>query len=722
MLSLHEGNMLHRMVMMALGQQRFRGGEKILANFEITAVHASHMLKGNWDLPESIEEMIPHQEWQYHLHGISGQIDYGHHYITLYMWKDDVKRDRLIDFWQGTDGNKPYTICVIEHLLWQAVFDIADRGGQHMQMGVEGIKPIVAIFITDSSDIPTTPLHTPGSLMTAEVVALAAPTAAKINSSSRDFRGTGSEITGKPGSQTGPLNTRVIPATGMPLVVTIGEAERVDMDVESGFHSQESSTSLPATGVPLVVTIGKAERVDMDVESGFDLQESGTSLPATRVPLGAIVDTQGVALEKEWQEQEKLKRVKMRLEKLKADKARQRKNKQLWLKHQEKKAKERQAQLDRLAEAEAAEKIQETGREKSGHGDTASKQHKSGNQMSTISWRKRVINVPIDFYNHTPQIISTNKAMNVTDVCENPSISIIQKQPLWEDDLTQFTSLFYSLFKSPANVPLHIAHPPSSAIHIHIPGEQPIHHTFAKRHILLPNFKNSGLIFNKNGLHTVTKPSRMVMMEDFSIDPANEKRFISMRADTIIDWMDAGPTLQCHQLPMLLPHVEPPSALATDIRAWYHMEGTFPDNNWHFSFAANKGALGTWKVADAGMLLLVIGRPIQNDPDLFADPELYLSNWNSRCESSSWDTEMVLVEKNCAFFTLKSLQEQIDMCLQNLPCMQTYQEQCSSRLPSFAWNGEEIRIRHREKPIEITEMFDITGYTADDIAWLATVA
>jgi hypothetical protein len=43
--TLHEGNTLHRMVMMALGQQRFRGGEKILANFEIAAVHASHMLK-----------------------------------------------------------------------------------------------------------------------------------------------------------------------------------------------------------------------------------------------------------------------------------------------------------------------------------------------------------------------------------------------------------------------------------------------------------------------------------------------------------------------------------------------------------------------------------------------------------------------------------------------------------------------------------------------------
>jgi hypothetical protein len=150
----------------------------------------------------------------------------------------------------------------------------------------------------------------------------------------------------------------------------------------------------------------------------------------------------------------------------------------------------------------------------------------------------------------------------------------------------------------------------------------------------------------------------LMSTSDFSVDPANEKRFICMRADTIIDRVDTGPTLQCRQLPMLLPRVEPPSALATDIRAWYHMEGVFPDNNWRFSFAANKGALGTWKVADAGMctsfyvavgaVLLVIGRPIQNDPDLFADPELYLSNWNSRCESSSWDTETVLVEKNCA--------------------------------------------------------------------------
>jgi hypothetical protein len=73
-------------------------------------------------------------------------------------------------------------------------------------------------------------------------------------------------------------------------------------------------------------------------------------------------------------------------------------------------------------------------------------------------------------------------------------------------------------------------------------------------------------------------------------------------------------------------------------------------------------------------------------------------------------------------FTLEALQEQIDMCLQNLPCVRTYQEQCSSRLPSFAWNGEEVRIRCREKPIEIAEMFDVTGYTADDIAWLAMVA
>jgi hypothetical protein len=73
-------------------------------------------------------------------------------------------------------------------------------------------------------------------------------------------------------------------------------------------------------------------------------------------------------------------------------------------------------------------------------------------------------------------------------------------------------------------------------------------------------------------------------------------------------------------------------------------------------------------------------------------------------------------------FALEALQEQIDMCLQNLPHVRTYQEQCGSRLPSFAWNGEEIRIQRREKPIEIAEMFDVTGYTADDIAWLATVA
>jgi hypothetical protein len=260
----------------------------------------------------------------------------------------------------------------------------------------------------------------------------------------------------------------------VPLDAVVGLA---DMDVDSGIDLQEHSTSLPATDVPLGVTAGEA---DMDVDSGFHLQEPNTSLndlarpdaihsdrssespafalntatedphntppiltPLTpRSPSAPQVDTEPVmnprrsdrrgnnnddvskdsqemALEKERQEQEKLKMVKKKLEKLKADKTRQRKEKQLRQKRQEKKAKEKQAQLDRLAEAEAAEKTKEapqTGREKSGHGDTASKRDKSGNQTSTTSQRKRVIKVPADFYNHTPRMISANKAMDVTDV------------------------------------------------------------------------------------------------------------------------------------------------------------------------------------------------------------------------------------------------------------------------------------------------------------------
>jgi hypothetical protein len=264
------------------------------------------------------------------------------------------------------------------------------------------------------------------------------------------------------------------------------------------------------------------------------------------------------------------------------------------------------------------------------------------------------------------------------------------------EDLDRFYTLVDSINQIPTREPVHVAVPDASMWYISSTEDWnkmsslEAQNVFQKQHIFLTGFSDSH-VFDKKGLSTVTRPERIIVVEgnglvesgkeshplstDFSQPPKHRESpecrkdpkcsespkckhsHVDIRADMMLQYAKTGPPLRSQLLQMPLPHVDPPLALATDIRAWRNTMGMslckpspFPTNGRRMGFISNANTLGSWKTTGEGMCALI--NVVAGEQWCIVSRQAALGEYdqflNLFAHEEEYKTEGMLIREGCA--------------------------------------------------------------------------